>query len=105
MVSTDAVFTTTDAGAKDLTTVGGLSTVRVAFAALPVLALLLVTGPVELRKLPAEAVTLTVTVQEPLAGMVPPESETDVPLLAAVTAPPLQVVAPAGDEVLTRFAG
>jgi hypothetical protein len=53
----------------------------------------------------AALVTLTVTVQEPLAGTVPPVSATLVPLFAAVTLPAPQVVAAAGVPVLTRPAG
>ena len=49
-------------------------------------------------------VTLTVTVQLPDAGIVPPESATLLALLFAVTAPP-QVVAPLAAAVFTRFAG
>lgn len=45
------------------------------------------------------AVTLTVTVQLPLSGIVPPLNATEPPLAAAVTVPP-QVVAPAGVPVL-----
>ena len=62
--------------------------------------------PVLVRCGPAVAlVTFTVTVQEPLAGTVPPESTTLVPLLAAVTRPPTHVVAPLAEAVFTRFAG
>ena len=51
-------------------------------------------------------VTLTVTVQEPLAGTVAPDSATLAPPLAAVTVgAPAQVVAPAGVPVFTRLAG
>ena len=50
-------------------------------------------------------VTVTVTVHEPLAGIVPPESATLAPPLAAVTVPPAQVVAPEAGVALTRFAG
>ena len=49
-------------------------------------------------------VVFTVTVQEPLAGMVPPESATLAPPFAAVTAPP-QLVAPEADAVFTTLAG
>jgi hypothetical protein len=49
-------------------------------------------------------VTLTVMVQAPLAGTVPPESATLVPLLAAVTVPPQLLAAPAA-AVLTMPAG
>src|SRR5438552_6616225 len=52
----------------------------------------------------AALVTFTVTVHEPLAGIVPPESARDVPLFAAVTVPP-HVVAPLAEAVLTRPAG
>src|SRR5439155_22240646 len=48
---------------------------------------------------------LTVTVHEPLAGIVPPESATLVALLTAVTVPPAHVVAPLAAAVFTRFAG
>ena len=40
---------------------------------------------------------------DPLAGMVPPVSATDEPLLAAVTEPPAQVVVPAGVAVFVRL--
>ena len=67
-----------------------------AVAELP--ALVVVTAPEArvLLKAPlvAVALTLTLTVHEPLAGMVPLESATEVPPLAAVTIPPAQVVAP-----------
>jgi len=53
----------------------------------------------------AALVTFTLTVQEPEAGIVPPESATLVPLFAAVTVPPTHVVAPEGDAVFTRFEG
>jgi hypothetical protein len=49
-------------------------------------------------------VTLTVTVHDPLAGIVAPARVNPVPLGAAVTLPP-HVVAPAGAAVLTRPAG
>ena len=52
----------------------------------------------------ATPVTFTVTVHDPLAGMVPPASCTVLPLLAAVTTPP-QVVAPPAAAVLVRPAG
>ena len=50
-------------------------------------------------------VTLTVTVQEPLAGIVAPDNATVPPPLAAVTVPPAHVVEPAGVAVFTRFTG
>ena len=53
----------------------------------------------------AAEVTLTVTVHEPPAGTVPPESATLVPLLAAVTVPAPHVVAPEADAVFTSPAG
>src|SRR6185312_9206988 len=53
----------------------------------------------------AAEVTFTVTVHEPEAGIVPPESATLVPLLAAVTVPPAHVVAPEAEAVFTRPAG
>src|SRR5262249_39843996 len=66
-------------------------------------ALAVVTAPIASVLLyePAEAlVTFTVTVQEPGAGIVPPESATLVPLFAAVTVPAPHVVAPLADAVL-----
>ena len=51
------------------------------------------------------AVTFTVTVHEPPAGTVPPESATLAPLFAAVTVPAPHVVAPLALAVLTRPAG
>ncbi len=53
----------------------------------------------------AALATLTVTVHEPLAGMLAPESATLLPLLAAVTVPPAHVVAPLATAVFTRPAG
>ena len=52
-----------------------------------------------------ELVTLTVTVHEPLAGIVPPESAALAPPFAAVTAPPAHVVAPDAGVALTTLAG
>ncbi len=61
---------------------------------------------IELANAPAaDAWTFTVTVQEPDAGMVPPESATLPPLAVAVTVPPAHVVAPAGVAVLVTFTG
>ena len=78
----------------------------VALAPATVPAFVVATLPVEFRYDPAVAlVTLTVTVHEPLAGTVAPESATLPPLLAAVTVPPAQVVAPEAEAVLTRFTG
>src|SRR5258706_16065010 len=106
MVSTEVPFTTIGFAANDLVIVGCVRTVSVAEAATPVPALVVVTGPVELSREPAVPdVTLTVTVHEPLAGTVAPESATLVPLLAAVTVPPAQVVAPPAAAVVTRVAG
>ena len=50
-------------------------------------------------------VTLTVTVQLLLAGMVPALKATLAPLAAAVTVPPVQLVLAAGAAALTRLAG
>ena len=105
IVSTEVPFAPMAVGEKALVTIGRESTVSVALpaAAVPVS---VVTGPVELRYAPAAAlVTLTVTMQEPLAGTVPAESATLVPLLAAVTVPAVHVVAPAGVAVFTSPAG
>ena len=50
-------------------------------------------------------VTLTVTVQLELAGMVPPLRARELPPAAAVTVPPVQVVEPLGVPVFTMPAG
>ena len=49
--------------------------------------------------------TFTVTVQEPLAGIVPAESATLLPPAVAATEPAPQLVAPAGVPVFTRLRG
>ena len=50
-------------------------------------------------------VTLTVTVQLLLAGIVPALRATLAPLAAAVTVPPVHVVLALGAAALTRLAG
>ena len=86
--------------------VGCVRTVSVALPAAAVPAFVVVTLPVLLRYAPAVAlVTFTVTVHEPLAGTVAPESARLVPLFAAVTVAPAQVLAPEADAVFTRFSG
>ena len=96
-------------GVKTLVTVSRFDTVSVSLAgAVLEPAFVVVSAPagIVFAYVPAAAlVTFTVTVHEPLAGMVPPESATLVPLLAAVTVPAPQVVAPEGDAVFTRPAG
>ena len=95
--------------ANAFATVSPALTVSVALAAAPLLPeLAVVTAPIaiELLYVPAIAlVTFTVTVQEPDAGIVPPESATLVPPLVAVTAPPAQLVAPVAGVALTRPGG
>ena len=106
IVSVEAPLTPIALGPKALATVGCVNTVSVAVAAAAEPALPVETAPVELRYAPAFAlVTFTVTVHEPLAGTVAPESATLAPLLAAVTEPPTQVVAPLALAVFARFAG
>ena len=91
-------------GLKLLATVGAV-TVKVAVAAVPLPALVVVTAPVLLRWLPATAeVTATVTVQLPLAGIVPPLSASELPLADPVAVPP-QVLVSAGVAVLVTLAG
>lgn len=51
------------------------------------------------------AVTLTVTVHEPPAATVPPARLTLLPFAAAVTVPPVHVVAPLGVAVFCRPEG
>ncbi len=106
MVSVDVAPGAMLAGVKAFTTVGPWSTVSVAVALVPVPALVVVTGPVALGYALALAlVTLTVIVQEPFAGTVPVARARPVPLFAAVTVPPVQVVAPEAELVFTRPAG
>ena len=107
IVSTAVALGAISDGLIALATVGWINTVNVADAELAVPALVVVMLPVELAYEPAVAdVTFTVTVHEPLAGTVAPESATLPPPFAAVTvAPPPQVVAPLALAVLTRFAG
>jgi hypothetical protein len=109
IVSTLVSPVPTDAGAKTFVAVSAPRTVSVAFAA-AVLAppLVVVSAPaaIEFAYAPEDAlVTFTVIVQEPDAGIVPPESATLLAPLFAVTAPPAQLVAPAGAAVFTRPAG
>src|SRR6185503_20688881 len=98
-----------DAGANDFDTESELRTSSVALAAARFEPAFVVVRPpaamVFTYGFGVALVTLTVTVHEPLAGMVAPESATEVPALAAVTVPPAHVVAPAGVAVFTRPAG
>ena len=81
-------------------------TVSVAEAPVAVPALVVVTLPVELGYEPAVVlVVFTVIVHAPLAGTMAPESTRLVPLSAAVTVPPAQVVAPEAEAVFTRPTG
>jgi hypothetical protein len=87
-----------EAGLKDLFTVGATPatgvTAKLATAGTELLPLLVCKAPAasELMKLPAlGAVTFTVTVQEPFAGIEPPVNVTAEPPAGAVTVPP-QVV-------------
>src|SRR5258706_5332091 len=109
MVSTEVSLVPIEDGAKPFVTATPASTESVAFAA-TVLAPAFVevsapTAMVLLYDPVVPLVTFTVTVQEPLAGIVAPESATLGPLFAAVTLPPAQVVAPAGVPVLVTFTG
>ncbi len=93
-------------GAKAFAIVGRAETVSVAVGPAVVPAFVVVTVPVVLAYVPPAAlVTLTVTVHEPFAGTVPPESTRLVPPLAAVTVPPTQLVAGEADAVFTIPAG
>src|SRR5438132_48358 len=109
MVSTLAPPVPIVAGVNVFATAVAVSTVSVAFAAAVLApAFVVVNAPdaMLLLYVPALAlVTFTVTVHEPLAGIVAPERATLAPPLAAVTAPPAQVVAPDAGVALTTFAG
>src|SRR5688500_11059183 len=90
-VSTEVPPMAIGLGANAFENVGRASTASVSLAAatlLPALAVVRPPAGIVLTRLPAVVgVTFTVTVHEPFAGMVPPESATDAPLLAAVTVP------------------
>ncbi len=109
MVSTLVSLVPTDAGAKLFAAVIEFSTPsREVAATVFEPALVVVTAPIASVLVYVAAVllvTLTVTVQEPLAGIVPPVSATVLPPFVAVTVPPVHVVAPAGVALLTRLAG
>ena len=111
IVSVEVPPAGTFAGVNDFATVGGLRLVTVSWAvageplggpfdevtALAAMVLSYIPGVM--------LVTSTVTVQEPMAGTVPPLSETNVPPFPAVTVPPAHVVAPFAGVALTRLAG
>jgi len=109
IVSTLVSLVPIEAGENTLVAVTSFSTVKVELPAVVFEPAFVVVRPpagIELANAPAlEPWTLTVTVHEPLAGIVPPESATLVPLFAAVTVPPAQVVAPEADAVFVRPAG
>src|SRR4051812_26044636 len=83
-----------------LVIVGRFSTVSLPLAAATLLPPLAVARPPAATLftwLPARVpIPLTVTVHEPFAGMVPPDSPTEGPAPVAVTVPP-QLLAPAGE--------
>src|SRR4051812_40395568 len=106
IVSVDVPPAAIVAGANALLEVMPPTTVMTALAAVPDPAFVVATAPVEFVYTPTTLlVTLTVTVQEPLAGTVPVASATLVPPATAVTVPPAQEVTPAGVPVFTRPAG
>ena len=94
---------------NDFAIVGVLLTMRLAVAdAVEAGALVAVTAPTAMVLLYVAAVfevTSTLTVHEPLAGIVAPESATVPPAAAAVTVPLAQVVDAFGVAAFTRFAG
>ena len=108
IVNTLASLVPMELGANDLATVSAPSTVSDPLTApvfAPAFVLVMPPPAMVLLYAPATAaVTVTVTVHEPPAGIVPPESATLPPPLAAVTAPP-HVVAPFAGFALTTFAG
>jgi hypothetical protein len=109
MVSTLVLPVPTAAGENDFATESAELMVSEPLPAAvldPALAVVSAPAGIELAYVPGVAdVTFTVTVHEPLAGMVAPESATLVPLLAAVTVPPTHVVAPEALVVFTRPSG
>jgi hypothetical protein len=111
-VNVDVPPTAMFVGAKDFVMVGGNKlTVKVAVAATVFLKATFVvrtapTAIVFVTAAPAVAeVTFTVTVQLPLAGILPPLSTTLPTPAVAVTVLPVQVVAPAGVAALVTPAG
>src|SRR5258708_1335717 len=98
-------FSAMAAAPNDLVMVGGVATLMLAVAVLPVPPLVEVTLPVVLTKFPeAVAVMLTVRVQVLLAAMVPPVSEMLPEPATAVAVPPQVLVRPVG-VATTRPAG
>src|SRR5687767_11301855 len=99
------------AGVNDLATVGAPSATSVSVAAVALVpAFVVVSAPdaiVFTSEPDAVGVTLTVTVQLPLAGMVPALNATLLPPAVAVTVPahPAPLIVPAGVAVFTRLAG
>lgn len=95
-------------GAKLFVIVGAAKTFSVALAEAAVPALVVVTGPLELLKMPATgAVTVTVTVHVDDAGIAPLESVTLLPPEAALTVPvqPAPAKLAFGVAALARPAG
>ncbi len=109
MVSTDALLVPIEAGVNDFATESAVATVSVSLADAvfaPPFAVVSAPAAIVLVWLPdVLLVTFTVTVHEPPAGIVAPESATLLPLLAAVTVPPTHVVAPLAAAVLVTVAG
>jgi hypothetical protein len=100
MVSVELPPAMTEVGLNDLLSVGGTAgmgvTTRVATAGAALLPLLVCKAPaaIELKKLPEfGAVTFTVTVHDPLAGIEPPVNVIVEPPFGALTEPPHVVLA------------
>src|SRR5581483_1421356 len=110
MARSDVPFCTIGFGPNALVTTGGLMTVNVAVLDAtplypPVGKVTAPTGTVFGYDPPVLLVTLTVTVQLPEAGIVPPLIDTEFPPAAAVAVPPVQVVLAPGAEAFTSPAG
>jgi len=94
---------------NSLVTVGGETTVNVALVELeldnPCVVVRSPAAMVFSYAPPVDDVTVTVTVQLPLAGMVPPLRLTEPAPATAVTEPPLHVVVPLGELEFTTPAG
>ena len=105
IVSNDVPFTAMLDGENDFVTVSGGVTTSVALAAVALVPAEVLSAPTAMVLTDVKvAVTFTVTVQLPFAGMVPPESATFGPFAAAVAAPP-QVVAADGELVFVIVSG
>jgi len=104
-VNVDVPFTATTMGANPFPITGAATTTKLADAVFPDPPSVAATGPDTATLVPASVPrTLTVSVHDPEAGIVPPASEIDELLSTAVGTPPHELASPFGDAT-TRPAG